>query len=156
MWKIYNCGGGIFSPLPAALGAICFCLIKTFLACCLWVHGVHSSTAVNKNPDSDSCWYHLLGTCPGSNPTHLCSEDLQQQINGMSNTAPAFGAALWNWLTSSLWKYFLSIAIIVILILLFRPCVINYISHFIIFWLKAINLQKKIYNWSLVPRVQGR
>ena len=44
--------GGLFSPLPVTLGAICFSSIKTWLACCLCVRGVHSSTAVNKNPDS--------------------------------------------------------------------------------------------------------
>ena len=40
---------GLFSPLPAGLGAIHFPLRLCLLASCLCVH---SSTAVNKNPDS--------------------------------------------------------------------------------------------------------
>ena len=44
--------GALFPPPPAALGAICFPLIKILLVCCLCVRGVHSSAAVNKNPDS--------------------------------------------------------------------------------------------------------
>ena len=52
--------------------------------------------------------------------------DLQQQIHEMSNPAPAFGAALWNWLTSSSWwKHFLTIVITVPSILLFGPYIIN-------------------------------
>ena len=43
--------GASSTSLPAVLGAICFSLIKILLACCLCVRGVHSSTAVNKNPD---------------------------------------------------------------------------------------------------------
>ena len=36
-------GGGLFSPSPpAALGAICLPVVKTLLACCLCVRGVHS------------------------------------------------------------------------------------------------------------------
>ena len=71
--------------------------------------------------------------------------DLQQQIDKMSNPAPAFGAALWNCLTfSSWWKYFFTKVIIVTLILLFRPCVINCIFSFIISLLEAINLQMVI------------
>ena len=37
-------GGGLFSSLLAALGAVCFSLVKTLLACCLCVGGVHSLT----------------------------------------------------------------------------------------------------------------
>ena len=48
---------GALLPLPATLGAICFPLIKTLLACCLCVQGVHSLTAVNKN----GFRYHLSG-----------------------------------------------------------------------------------------------
>ena len=57
--------------------------------------------------------------------------DLQQQIHEMSNPAPAFGAALWNWLTSSSWwKHLLPKVITVTLILLFGPHIINCISRF--------------------------
>ena len=56
---------------------------------------------------------------------------LWQQIHKISDPHPGFGAAIWNWLTSSSWwKYFLTI-FIVILILLFGPCIINCISRFI-------------------------
>jgi len=136
--------GGSSPPLhprfPAALGALCFSLIKTLLACCLCVWGVHSLTAVNKNTDSGIIFW---GALPGSDPIHLHSGDLQQQSHGMASPAPAFVTALWNWLTSSSswWKYFLTIAILVISILLFGPCTISHISHFITSWLKAINLQ---------------
>jgi len=71
--------------------------------------------------------------------------DIQQQIHEMSDPAPAFGAALWNWLTSSPWgKYFLTRVIVVNSILLFGPCVINCTSRFITSQLKAINLQMVI------------
>ena len=57
---------GLFSPVPVTLGAVCFPLIKTLLVCCLCVHGVHSSTAVNKNLDSGtifpaSSFWGLIG-----------------------------------------------------------------------------------------------
>ena len=80
--------------------------------------------------------------------------DLRPQIHKMSDPAPAFGAALWKWLTSSSWwKYLLTMVIIVILIVLFRPCIINSISRFITSRLKAINLEMVI---ERVPNVMYR
>ena len=66
---------GLF-PLPAALGATCFPLIKT-AACFLCVRGVHFSTAVNKNLDSGIIFLVSLHieTCTVSHSRWLLSRN---------------------------------------------------------------------------------
>ena len=79
---------------------------------------------------------------------------LRQQIHKVSDPAPAFGAAVWNWWTSSSWwKHLLPKVITVTLILLFGPHIINCISRFTASWLEASNLQMVTKG---VPRVMHR
>ena len=114
------------SRLTAAQGGTC-AIIKS--ACCVYIPD-YSQTV------SDSM------------------KGLWQQIHKISDPHPGFGAAIWNWLTSSSWwKYLLNMVIIVILIPLFSLCIINCISHFITSLLRAINLQMEVEE---VPNVMYR
>ena len=60
---------GALLPAPSNLGAICFPVIKILLACCLCVHGVHSSIATSKNPDSGTIFSASLSSKDAISPS---------------------------------------------------------------------------------------
>ena len=69
-------------------------------------------------------------------------QDMKSQVQEMADFAPPFGTVLWSWVSAPiLWKPLVLIGSLILLLLLFGPYILNWLSCFVMSHIEAIKLQ---------------